>query len=176
MPTTLSISAERIERTIYLIRGQKVMLDADLAELYGVSSKRLNEQVKRNLARFPADFMFRLTEEEAAGLRSQIATLKAGRGTHRKYLPYAFTELGVAMLSSVLRSDRAIKVNIAIMRAFAKLREVLATHKDLARKLAELERTLGEHDEKLQVVFNAIRRLMSPAVPRKKRRIGFRLP
>jgi hypothetical protein len=165
----------RIERTIYLIRDQRVMLDSNLAELYGVSAKRLNEQVKRNLARFPADFMFQLTREEAAAIRSQIATIHTGRGAHRKYLPYAFTELGVAMLSSVLRSDRAIKVNIAIMRAFARLREVLATHKDFARKLAELEKTLGEHDEKFQVVFEAIRQLMHPPAPRKRRRIGFRL-
>ena len=168
------IPAERIEKAILLMRGQKVMLGHDLAKLYGVSTKRLNEQVRRNLARFPDDFMFQLTLEEVESLRSQIATLKPGRGQHRKYAPYAFTEQGVAMLSSVLNSGRAIEVNIAIMRAFVRLREVLATHKDLARKLDELERKLGEHDEKFHLVFEAIRQLMAPPPePEKKRRIGF---
>ena len=166
------IPAERLEKAIVQIRGQKVMLGHDLAKLYGVSTKRLNEQVRRNLARFPEDFMFQLTAEEADASRSQIATLK--RGQNIKYLPYAFTEQGVAMLSSVLNSARAIEVNIAIMRAFVRLREVLATHEDLARKLNELERKFGEHDEKFHLVFEAIRQLMAPpSVPEKKRRIGF---
>ncbi len=168
------LPAERIEQSILLIRGHKVMLDRDLAELYGVPTKRLNEQVQRNLGRFPDDFMFQLTAEEADALRSQIATSKKGRGG-RRYRPYVFTEYGVAMLSSVLRSDRAIQVNIAIMRAFGRLRQILATHADLARKLHQLERKLGEHDEKFQIVFDAIRRLMSPPIPKNKRRIGFRL-
>lgn len=116
------------------------MLDRDLAELYDVETKRINEQVRRNPKRFPDDFMFQLTEEEAESLRSHFATLKSGRGKHRKYLPYAFTEQGVAMLSSVLNSDRAIEVNVQIMWAFVKLREMLSTHKDLARKLADMEK------------------------------------
>jgi phage regulator Rha-like protein len=167
------IPAERIERSILLIRGQKVLLDSDLAELYGVATKAFNQAVKRNGQRFPADFMFQLTAEEAAALRSQFVTLKPSRSQHRKYLPYAFTEQGVAMLSSVLNSERAIDVNIAIMRAFVRLREILGTHKDLAAKLAELEKKLGEHDEKFQLVFEAIRQLMAPPPASKKRRIGF---
>jgi phage regulator Rha-like protein len=161
---------EAIERRILLIRGQKVMLDAHLAELYGVRTKRLNEQVRRNLKRFPLDFMFQLTKEESEVLRSQFATLKKGRGGHRKYLPYVFTEQGVAMLSSVLSSDRAVQVNIGIMRAFVRLREILATHKDLARKLEEMEK---KYDEQFAVVFRAIRELMTPPEPPPKRRIGF---
>jgi hypothetical protein len=168
------IPVERIERAILLIRGQKVMIDSDLADLYGVTTKRLNEQVRRNLRRFPDDFMFQLTAPEADRIRSQFATLKTGRGKHRKYLPLAFTEQGVAMLSSVLRSDRAIEVNIAIMRAFVRLRRILATHKNLAKKLEQLEKQLGDHDEKFRVVFEAIRQLMqSPPPPDKRRRIGF---
>ena len=172
MAENSSLPAERIERAIRLIRGHKIMLDRDLAQLYGVTTKRLNEQVRRNLARFPEDFMFQLTLEEAESSRSQIATLK--RGQNIKYLPFAFTEQGVAMLSSVLNSARAIEVNIAIMCAFVKLREILATHKDLARKLEDIERKLGHHDEHFRVVFEAIRQLMlPPPAPEKKRRIGF---
>src|SRR5437879_2627999 len=129
------VPAERIERAILLIRGQKVMSDADLALLYGVSIKRLNEQVRRNANRFPGDFMFRLTAAEAHALRSQFATLKRGRGAHRKYLPYAFTQEGVAMLSSVLHSPRAIRVNIEIMRVFVRLRGLVGSNDALARKL-----------------------------------------
>jgi phage regulator Rha-like protein len=169
-------STVQIERAILLIRGHKVILDSDLAMLYGASTKRLNEQVRRNRRRFPDDFMIQLTVEESDSLRSQFATLKTGRGRHRKYPPYAFTEQGVAMLSSVLNSDRAIEVNIAIMRAFVRLREILASHKDLARKLEDLERKLGEHDEKFQVVFEAIRQLMAPPPEPKRGRIGFRMP
>ena len=163
------VQQEVIERKIYLIRGQKVMLDSDLAELYGVTTKRLNEQVRRNIKRFPSDFMLQLSPDEFESLRSQFATLKHGRGHHRKYLPYAFTEQGVAMLSSVLNSERAIQVNIAIMRAFVKLREMLATHKDLARKLEEMEQ---KYDAQFKVVFDAIKELMRPPEP-KKRKIGF---
>ena len=166
------VTADRIERAILLIRGQKVMLDSDLAELYGVTTKRLNEQVRRNRRRFPHDFMFQLTAEEAAALRSQFATSSASHGG-RRYRPYVFTEQGVAMLSGVLNSNRAIEVNIAIMRAFVRLREILATHKELARKLEEIEKRLGEHDEKFQIVFEAIRQLMTPPAATKKRRIGF---
>lgn len=145
------------------------MLDADLAELYGVPTKRLNEAVHRNTARFPEDFMFQLSREEADSLRSQIATLKPGRGQHRKFLPYAFTEQGVAMLSGVLQSPRAIQVNIAIMRAFVRMRRMLISHEDLARKVDALE---GKYDAQFRGVFDAIRALMEPPkTPR--RRIGF---
>ena len=161
--------SERIEKRIFLFRGQRVMLDADLAELYRVTTKRLNERVRRNIKRFPSDFMFQLTKEEEESLRSQIATLKGGRGQHRKYLPYVFTEQGVAMLSSVLNSERAVQVNIEIMRAFVRLRELMSTHKDLARKLETLEK---KYDAQFKVVFDAIRQLMTQPEPR-KRKIGF---
>src|SRR6266571_317888 len=164
------IPVEIIEQKILLIQGHKVMLDSDLAELYGVEAKRLNEQVKRNIARFPSDFMFQLTEDDYLALRSQIATLKPGRGGHRKYLPYAFTEQGVAMLSSVLNSERAIEVNILIMRSFVKLREMISTHKDLAKKLESLEK---KYDSQFKMVFDAIRQLMAPPETKKKRAIGF---
>ncbi len=164
------IPQDIIERTIFMIRGHRVLLDNNLARLYGVPTKRLNEQVRRNIRRFPEDFMFQLTKEEDNSLRSQNATLK--RGQHSKYLPYAFTEQGVAMLSSVLHSERAIQVNIAIMRAFVRLRQILATHKELAHKLTELERKIEKHDTEIQTIFNAIRQLMTP--PEKpKRKIGF---
>jgi len=147
------------------------MLDADLAELYGVTTKRLNEQVRRNISRFLIDFMFQLDEQETSALRSQIATSKEGRGG-RRYLPYVFTEQGVAMLSSILHSERAIQVNIAIMRVFVRLREMMATHKELAFKLVELEERLEGHDEKIQNIFEAIRQLMTPPEPPRKK-IGF---
>ena len=159
---------EIIERKIYLIRTHKVLLDSDLAELYGVEVKQLKRQVRRNIKRFPEDFMFQLQKEEYEFLRSHFGTLK--RGEHAKYFPYAFTEQGVAMLSSVLNSDRAIEVNIQIMRAFVKLREMLSTHKDLARKLADMEK---KYDTQFKVVFDAIRQLMKPDEPKKKP-IGFR--
>ena len=165
-----TIPADRIERTILLIRGRKVMLDADLAGLYRVPTKVLNQAVKRNIDRFPDDFMFQLTADEGALLRSQTVTLKPGRGRHRKYLPYAFTEQGVAMLSSVLRSRRAVLVNIEIMRAFVRLRQMLASHSDLARKLDALEK---KYDAQFKVVFEAIRALMHPPQPAQRRRIGF---
>ena len=164
------IPVERIERLIFLIRGHKVMLDSDLAELYGVTTKRLNEQVRRNLSRFPEDFLFQLTESETHLLRSQFATSKERRGG-RRYLPYAFTEHGVAMLSSVLNSERAIKVNIEIMRTFVRLRRILASHADLARKLDALEK---KYDAQFKIVFDAIRQLMaSPEPEPPKKRIGF---
>ena len=145
------------------------MLDSDLAELYGVPTRRLNEQVRRNCSRFPRDFMFQLTTEETTALRSQIATSKTGRGG-RRYAPLVFTEHGVAMLSSVLNSERAIQVNIAIMRAFVQLREMLATHKNLAKKLDALEK---KYDAQFRVVFDAIRELMAPPPVPKRHRIGF---
>jgi hypothetical protein len=164
------VPAERIESHILLIRDHKVMLDEDLAALYEVEVKVLNQAVKRNTERFPEDFMFQLTAEEAARLRSQSVTLKTGRGQHRKYVPYAFTEQGVAMLSSVLLSKRAVHVNVEIMRAFVRLRRMLATHDDLARKLDALEK---KYDAQFKAVFDAIRQLMTSPEP-KRRQIGFR--
>ena len=140
-----------------MIRGQKVMVDSDLADLYRVLTKVFNQAVKRNLKRFPKDFMFRLTANEMKILRSQIVTSSWGG---RRTLPYAFTEQGVAMLSSVLNSERAVQVNIAIMRAFVKLREILTTHRELAEKIAELENKYRRHDDKIQAVFDAIRELI----------------
>lgn len=166
------VTRERIEKKIYLIRNQKVMIDQDLAELYNVSTGRLNEQVKRNLERFPKDFMFPLSKTEYNTIRSQIAILKTGRGKHRKYLPYAFTEQGVTMLSSVLKSKRAVQVNIQIMRAFVKLREILSTHKELAQKLKELELKMDSHDQQIQDIFEAINQLLTPP-EKSKRKIGF---
>jgi len=167
------IPQEIIESKILLIRGRKVMLDRDLAGLYGVETKAINQAVKRNSQRFPDDFMFRLSAEEARLLsRSQFVTLKKGQNI--KYLPYVFTENGVAMLSSVLNSDRAIQVNIQIMRTFVKLRELFVTHKDLAHKLEELERKIERHDEEISAIFQAIRNLMAPPI-KPKRKIGFDL-
>ena len=164
------VPVEAIERKIYLIRGQKVMLSTDLATLYGVEARALNQAVKRNIARFPEDFMFQLNSSEGEWLVSQNVI------PHKKYLggylPYAFTEQGVAMLSSILKSERAVQVNIAIMRAFVKLREILSTHKELAHKLAEHERKIEKHDGEIKVIFDAIRGLMRPPEPKKKK-IGF---
>ena len=163
------IPAARIAQSIYLLRGQKVMLDFDLAALYGVPTGHLNRAVKRNGSRFPVDFMFQLGAEEARNLKCQIGISSWGG---RRAFPYAFTEQGVAMLSSVLNSERAVKVNIAIMRAFVKLRETLETNRQLARKFAELERRVGKHDRKIDAILEAIRQLMAP--PEKPRReIGF---
>ena len=161
------IPVEVIEKKILLIRGHKVMLDVDLAEMYSVEVKYLKRQVRRNSDRFPTDFMFKLSKEEYQSLRYQFGTLK--RGEHSKYLPYAFTEQGVAMLSSVLRSKRAVQVNIEIMRAFVKLRELISTHKELARKLESLEK---KYDTQFRIVFDAIRQLMEPSKP-KRRKIGY---
>jgi hypothetical protein len=166
--STPSVPNELIEQKIYLIRRHKVMLDADLAELYGVTTGNLNLAVRRNQRRFPEDFMFQLSPKEARSLLLQSARPK-GRGG-RRTPPYAFTEQGVAMLSSVLNSERAIEVNIAIMRAFVRLRVMLATHADLARRLNELEQ---KYDEQFRVVFEAIRELMTPEPVPPARRIGF---
>jgi phage regulator Rha-like protein len=169
------VPLERAERVIVLIRGVKVVLDSDLANLYGVETHRLNEPVRRNIERFPSDFMFQLNDGEHASLRSQFAILDAGRGRHRKYLPYAFTEHGAIMAASVLSSAKAIEMSILVVRAFVKLRNILATHRQLVVKLTELERRLGTHDRKFILLFDAIRKLMAP--PRSpKRRIGFVAP
>jgi ORF6N domain len=157
-----------VEGKIRFVRGEKVMLDADLAELYGVEVKVLNQAVRRNLERFPEDFMFQLDEEESSNLRSQIVTSSSHGG--RRYAPYAFTEQGVAMLSSVLNSKQAIAVNIEIMRTFVKLRRIMTEHADLSRKLNTLER---KYDTKFKMVFDAIRDLMAPTV-KPARRIGFK--
>lgn len=162
------IPRERIEGRILLIRGEKVMLDSDLAKLYGVPTRRLNEQVRRNRDRFPEDFMFQVTTAEARALRSQEATSKTGRGG-RRYAPLVFTEHGVAMLSSVLHSGRAVRVNIEIMRAFVRLRAMAASYKGLAHKLDALEK---KYDAQFKVVFDAIRKLMEPP-GRSKAKIGF---
>ena len=178
-PISSTILLESIESKIFVTRGHRVMLDEDLAVLYEVEIKALNQAVKRNLERFPDDFMFQLTADEFAdlksqtgnsSLRSQTVTLKSGRGQHRKYLPYAFTEQGVAMLSSVLRSERAIHVNIEIMRTFVRLRQMLSSNTELSRKLVALEK---KYDARFKAVFEAIHDLMSPPESKKKRPIGF---
>ncbi len=175
------ISIELIERKIYLLRGQKVMLDSDLAALYGVTTKRLNEQIKRNIDRFPEDFMFQLTENEASAMRSQIETasnrhpVRSQNATASKrnvrYLPFAFTEHGVIMAASVLNSRRAIDVSVYVVRAFIRLRQMLAMNKELAHKLAELERKVESHDGAIRSLVTAIRQLMQEPAPKKK--IGF---
>jgi phage regulator Rha-like protein len=185
------IPLQRVAHSIRYVRRQKVLLDFDLAELYGVATKALNQAVKRNVARFPADFMFQLNAAETASLRSQnvistgqtlqgqaLATNRSQSVTgslkhrERRSRPYAFTEQGVAMLSSVLNSERAVKVNIAIMRAFVRLREALDTNRELARKFAELEQHVGKHDEEISAIIEAIRQLMAPA-RKPAREIGF---
>ncbi len=172
------VAAPAIEKRILVVRERQVMLDEDLADLYGVETRRLVEQVKRNIERFPADFMFQLTKDEAAALRSQTATSDAGRGG-RRYAPYVFTEQGVAMLSGVLRSKRAVAVNIEIMRAFIELRRAATSSAAIQKRLEELEREtsakLGQHDQQLAQIFQALRQLISPP-PRPKHQVGFRLP
>ncbi len=166
------VPVEVVERRIFLIRGHKVMLDAHLADMYGVETFNLNKAVKRNFERFPDDFMFRLTGEESASLTFQIGmSKKAGRGG-RRTLPYAFTEQGVAMLSSVLNSKRAVQVNIVIMRAFVKMRGLLSTHTEILRQLELLERKYERHDLQIKTVFDAISRLVA-APTKSKRKIGF---
>jgi len=184
MPTNL-IAVESVAQCILLIRGQKVMLDADLAELFGVPTKRFNEQVKRNLDRFPADFMFQLTENEDESLRSQnatlnkyeslrsqIVTLKTGRGQHRKYLPYVFTEHGAIMAATILNSPKAVEMSVFIVRAFVQLREMLSSNAELAAKLLELEHKVSGHGQAIAGLIDAIRQLMMPAAG-KSRPIGF---
>jgi hypothetical protein len=171
-----SIPAEHIDERILFVRAHKVMLDADLAALYGVPTKVLVQAVRRNIERFPQDFMFQLTQQELRILRSQIVTSSSRHPEKwggRRTLPYAFSEQGVAMLSSVLRSSRAIAVNIAIMRAFVRLRAMVAANAELAQQLDELERRIAHHDEAITSVVHAIRELMAPREPKPKRRIGF---
>ena len=189
MSSAVVLKAENIAQLVFFIRGEKVMLDRDLASLYGVTTKALNQAVKRNLARFPADFMFQLTKSEYEVSRSQLVTssdrsrsatkssdafsrsqsVTLKRGRNLKYFPYAFTEQGVAMLSSVLRSPRAVEVNIAIMRTFVQLRRLMETNRDLARKIDALE---TKYDEQFAIVFAAIKELITPAAPVRKQ-IGF---
>ena len=171
----LSIRTEQIEQTIKVVRGQRVMLDSDLAALYRVTTKRLNEQVRRNRERFPSDFAFQLTRQELANLRSQLATSNSGSGG-RRYLPLVFTEQGVAMLSSVLRSKTAITVNIAIMRAFVQVRQLLATPGELVAQLTKLAETVQLHDEQIKVITEVLRKMMEPPPEALKRRIGFHVP
>jgi len=175
------IQEEEIASRIYFIRGRKVLLDADLAKLYEVPVKRLNEQVKRNLKRFPDDFMFSLTQEEWDSLRSQIATLKNQRGQHRKYLPNVFSEQGVGMLSSVLNSDRAIQVNIQIMRVFMQMRKLALSQSEIYRKLEEIDKKFLEqkitnhtNEQQFRVIFEAIKHILLPA--EKPKQIGFITP
>ena len=168
--TTMLIPQEVIENKIFLIRSKKVLLDKDLAKLYGITTGNLNKAVKRNIERFPEDFMFQLNKEEGDSLRFQFGSLKGGQ--HAKYLPYVFTEQGVAMLSGVLHSKKAIQVNIAIMRVFVRLKEIISTHKELAHKLVLLERKIEKHDKEIHNIFEAIRQLMAPP-DKPRRRIGF---
>lgn len=165
------VVSEKIETRILTMRGQRVMLDADLAELYGVETKRLNEQVRRNSERFPEDFMFRLTAEEKAEVVANCDHL--ARLKFSPSLPYAFTEHGALMLGNVLRSDRAVEVSLMVVRAFVHLRELVSGHKELAQKLAQLERKIGAHDKAIAEIINAIRQLMAPEETKKKRPIGF---
>jgi len=168
---TAILPADRIESRILLVRGEKVILDSDLAELYGVTTKRLNEQVKRNKDRFPADFMFQMSSAETEYLRSQTATSKNARGG-RRYRPYAFTEHGAIMAASVLNTPRAVEVSVYVVRAFVKLRETISTHKELARKFGELEKRMETQDEDIAALFEAIRQLMEPP-DKPAKRIGF---
>ncbi len=165
------IPIEIIEKKIYLIRNQRVMLDSDIAELYGVTTKRFNEQVKRNIERFPEDFMFKLTDEEYKILRSQFATSNIIHGG-RRYTPYVFTEHGAIMAATILNSSKAVEMSIFVVRAFVKLREITSGNKELAQKLNELEKKYEKHDKDIKVIIDAIRQLMTP--PEKtKRKIGF---
>ena len=174
------VPLERIEQKIFMVRGQRVMLDADLAALFGVSTKRLNEQVKRNSERFPSDFMMRLTAAEAADvaaagadLRSQTATSKDGRGG-RRFLPFAFTEHGAIMAANVLNSRQAVEASVHVVRAFVRLRQWMGAQRELATKLAELEQRIGPHDEAIGEFLTAIHELMDPPIERRRERIGFR--
>jgi phage regulator Rha-like protein len=176
------VSIEIVERKIYLIRGMKVMLDSDLAELYDVPTFRLNEAVKRNKGRFPSDFMFQLTEKESKNLRCQFGTLNltsqiamsSSKHGGRRYMPFVFTEHGVAMLSSVLKSKKAVQVNILIVRAFIKLRELLATHKDLILEIDKIKREQKNQSQKINSVINIISQMLNPPINENKEPIGFK--
>jgi len=169
----LMIPDELVMNKIYMIRGQKVMLDRDLAELYGVETKVLNQAVKRNSGRFPGDFMFQLTKSEWEFLRSQIVTLETGRGKYPKYVPTVFTEQGVAMLSSVLKSETAIRVNIQIIRIFTRMREMIMNHKDILLQLEKIEKKLAGHDDDITLIFGYLKQLLNPPQP-PRRKIGFK--
>lgn len=171
-PTPPAIPAERIERSILVLRGKRVILDMDLAAIYGVSTTRLNQQVRRNLDRFPADFAFLLTDQEFADLKLQFATSSSGWGGRRKP-PLAFTEHGAVMAASVLNTPVAVAASIHVVRVFVRLREMLAQSEEFARKLRELEAKYAEHDQKFVVVFEAVRRLMAPPPEPSRGRIGF---
>ncbi len=173
MGKQITVLAKRVDSKIHLIRGQRVILDADLAELYGVSTKQLNQQVKRNARRFPDDFVVQLSAEEAANLRSQIVTSSSSHGG-RRYLPNAFTEHGAIMAASVLNSERADDMSIFVVRAFVRMREALAANQQIMSKLAELEQRVESHDGNIQKLIEAIRELMEPP-PATNRRIGFSL-
>ncbi len=170
------VPVEHISRAILVLRGQKVLLDTELAALYGVTTKRFNEQVRRNNERFPADFMFQLTAEELVAIRSQIATLKGGRGRHRKYLPYAFTEHGAIMAAAILNSPSAVDMSVYVVRAFVQLREMLSSNRELARRFAQLEtrldKRLTDKDRDIGAILSANRELMHPTLP-KRRPLGF---
>ncbi len=172
-PSTKNRDSLDLESTIYTLRGQRVMLDSDLAKLFGVPTKRVNEAVRRGKARFPAEFVFPVVGHDLDALRSQIATLKMGRGQHRKYPPYAFTEHGAIMLATVLNSPRAVEASIYVVKAFVRLRELMLAHKDLGSKLQELERKVLAHDHDIQGILTAIRQLMMPPPPPQRKRIGF---
>ncbi len=172
IPAQATAAVEMITRRIYVVRGKKVMLDRDLAELYDVSTKAFNQAIKRNRTRFPADFMFQLSAQESANLRSQFVTSSFGSHGGRRYRPHGFTQEGVAMLSSILKSQRAVQVNIAVMRAFVSLREMAVSYANLARKLGALERRCDTHDHHIKLVFETLKRLIrEPARPR--HRVGF---
>ena len=175
LPATVPLSIEEIAQRILIVRGRRVLLDADLAAFYGVTTKRFNEQVKRNLARFPEDFMFQLNEVESSALRSQFATLKTGRGQHRKYLPYAFTEHGSIQAATILNSARATEVSVHVVRAFIELRNLVAGNKELASKMKRLERKVDSHDQAITGLIDSMRQLLAPPDP-KKRPIGFVIP
>lgn len=175
MDSKLILSEETISNNIYYIRNQKVMLDRDLAKLYGIENKRLNEQVKRNITRFPEDFMFQLTENENDSLRSQIATLKKGRGAHQKYLPYAFTEHGVLMLSSVLNSEKAIQTNIQIMRIFVKVRQMLLDTTEMKLDIVQIQKKLENQGKNIELVFSYLDELTEKKEEEKPRtKIGYK--
>jgi len=174
MPKRPAMLSVPVESRILIVRRQRVMLDSDLAELYGVTVKRLNQQVNRNQERFPADFMFQLTSTEDKALRLQIATSKKGRGG-RRYLPYAFTEHGAIMAATVLNSPQAVEMSVFVVRAFVRMREMLAKNRQLAAKINELDRRLETHDTTIQDIIEAIKELMVPEGP-SKRKIGFQLP
>lgn len=175
MNSGLILSEETISNTIYYIRNQKVMLDRDLAALYGIETKRLKEQVKRNINRFPEDFMFELTEEENNSLRSQFATLKKGRGQHQKYLPFAFTEHGILMLSSVLNSDKAIQTNIQIMRIFVKVRQMLLDTTEIKLDIVQIQKKLENQGKNIELVFSYLDELTEKKEDDKPRtKIGYK--